>query len=57
LVAVLGGIQPFYVLALGVFFTIFLPKIVKENITRQEIAQKVIGASIIAVGIAVLNLY
>jgi len=57
LVAVLGGIQPFYVLAIGALFTIFLPKIVKENITRDEIIQKVIGATIIVMGIVVLNLY
>lgn len=57
LVAVLGGIQPFYVLLIGALFTIFLPKIVKENITRYEIIQKVIGATIILMGIVVLNLY
>lgn len=55
LVAVLGGIQPFYVLALGVLFTLFLPKIVKENITRKELTQKLIGGTIIVVGIAIMN--
>ena len=57
LVAVLGGIQPFYVLALGILFTLFLPKIVKENITKKELSQKLIGATIIVIGIALLNLY
>ncbi len=56
LVAVLGGVQPFYVLVLGLLFTIFLPKIVKENITRDEVIQKVVGATIIVVGITVLSL-
>ncbi len=57
LVAVLGGIQPFYVLILGSISTVFFPKIVKENISQQEIIQKVIGVGIIAVGLTVLNLY
>lgn len=56
LVAVLGGIQPFYVLILGGLFTLFLPHIVKENITKREVLQKVIGATIIILGIALLNL-
>jgi len=56
LVAVLGGIQPFYVLILGALFTIFFPKIVTENITRDEVIQKVIGVTIIIMGIAVLSL-
>lgn len=55
LVAVLGGVQPFYVLVLGVLFTLFLPKIVKENITKKELTQKLIGGTIIVVGIAVMN--
>jgi len=56
LVAVLGGIQPFYVLVLGGLFTIFLPHIVTENITRREIIQKVLGTIIILLGIVLLNL-
>lgn len=57
LVAVLGGIQPFYVLILGALFTIFMPSIVKENISKREVAQKLIGTLIIVIGIIVLNLY
>lgn len=56
LVAVLGGIQPFYVLVLGAIFTIFFPKIIKEDISRDEIIQKVIGVTIIVLGIIVLNI-
>ncbi|MDP2650269.1 MAG: EamA family transporter, partial [bacterium] len=47
LVAVLGGIQPFYVLVLGVLFTLFLPRIISEKITRKEITQKIAGTIII----------
>lgn len=57
LVAVLGGIQPFYVLVLGVLFTLFLPKIVKEKITRKEITQKLVGVVIIFIGIVIMNVY
>lgn len=57
LVAVLGGIQPFYVLIIGGLFTIFLPHIIKENITTREVLQKVIGVTIIFFGIALLNLF
>ena len=55
LVAVLGGIQPFYVLILGGLFTVFLPNIVRENITRGEVLHKLIGATIIVLGIALLS--
>lgn len=57
LVAVLGGIQPFYVLILGGLFTVFLPKIVTENITRKEVLQKTIGVTIIVLGVMLLSLY
>jgi len=57
LVAVLGGIQPFYVLVLGGLFTLFLPHIIKENITRREVVQKVLGVVIIVVGIVIINLF
>src|SRR3989344_4995903 len=56
LVAVIGGGQPFYILVFGLLFTLFLPKIVTENITRREILQKVIGACIIFAGIVLLNI-
>lgn len=57
LVAVLGGIQPFYVLVLGGLFTLFLPSVIHENITRKEILQKVIGATIIVLGITLLSIH
>ena len=56
LVAVLNGVQPFYVLILGGLFTLFLTQIVKENITRREVVQKLIGATVIVLGISLLNL-
>jgi drug/metabolite transporter (DMT)-like permease len=56
LVAVLGGIQPFYVLILGLLFTLLLPRIISENITKKEIAQKMVGVIVIFIGIVILNL-
>lgn len=57
LVAVLNGIQPFYVLLLGAILTIFFPAFIKENISRKEIIQKLIGAMIIFIGILVLHVF
>lgn len=56
LVAVLSGVQPFYVLVLGLFFTFLLPRIISEKVTRQELTQKLIGTVIIVTGIAYLYL-
>jgi len=56
LVAVLGGIQPFYVLILGASSTVFFPHIVKENISQKELAQKIVGTVIIVIGITLLQL-
>ncbi|HMR55535.1 MAG TPA: EamA family transporter [Candidatus Doudnabacteria bacterium] len=57
LIAVIGGVQPFYVLILGLFFTFLFPQIVSEKVTRQEITQKLIGTAIILSGIIYLNLF
>lgn len=57
LIAVIGGIQPFYVLILGLFFTFLFPQIVSEKVTKQEITQKLVGSAIIISGIIYLNLF
>ncbi|HAG27430.1 TPA: hypothetical protein DCG61_01445 [Patescibacteria group bacterium] len=57
LIAVIGGVQPFYVLVLGLFFTFLFPQIVSEKVTKQEITQKLIGTVIILFGIIYLNLF
>lgn len=56
LVAVLEGIQPFYVLIIGLFFTLYFPKIIRENIELDEVVQKVLGVMIIVAGITILSL-
>lgn len=57
LIAVIGGVQPFYVLVLGLFFTFLFPQIISEKVTKQEITQKLIGTVIILFGIIYLNLF
>lgn len=56
LVAVIGGIQPFYVLVLASLSTIFFPHILKENISQGSLLQKLIGVIIIVAGVSILNL-
>jgi uncharacterized membrane protein len=57
LVAVIGGIQPFYVLIFGVLLTLFFPRILKEDVSKRVLLQKIIGALIIVVGISILHIY
>lgn len=56
LVAAINGIQPFYVLVLGLLFTIFLPHIIKEDVTTGALLQKMIGVVVIGLGIVLLEL-
>jgi hypothetical protein len=57
LIAVIGGVQPFYVFILGLFFTFLFPQIISEKVTKEEITQKLIGTTIILFGIIYLNLF
>jgi drug/metabolite transporter (DMT)-like permease len=54
MVAVLGGIQPFYVLAIAALATLFFPKIVSENIEKSVVMRKIIGTSVVVFGIVLL---
>lgn len=56
LVAAVNGIQPFYVLLVGLLFTVFFPSIIKEDISIRTMLQKIVGAVVIGVGIALLEL-
>jgi len=53
---IISGVQPFMILILALLLTFFFPKIIKENISKKTILQKVIGIVIITVGIMVLFL-
>lgn len=55
LVSVMSGIQPFFVLSIGLFFTSFFPHIIKESVSRQILLRKIIGISIILIGIILIS--
>ncbi len=56
LVSVVLGVQPFFVLGVGLFLTLFFPKIIKESISKPILIKKLIGISIIFVGILLISL-
>jgi len=56
LASVVLGVQPFYVLVLGTLLTLFMPKIIKENISKSEFSQKLLGILIISTGIILISL-
>lgn len=55
LIAVIGGVQPFYVLILGLLITYLFPQITTENVTKNELIQKLAGTGIIFSGLIYLN--
>ncbi len=54
LVAVVMQVQSFYAILIGVLLTLFIPHIIKENISTPVLINKSIGAVIMFVGIYVL---
>ncbi len=55
LVSVLSGIQPFYVLMLTILSTLFLPKLIKEDISKHVLLQKIAGVVVVFVGVVLIN--
>lgn len=55
LVLLVNAFQPFFVFIMGVFFTLFFPKIAKESLTRNSLIQKAIGISLIVLGTYLLS--
>jgi drug/metabolite transporter (DMT)-like permease len=55
LVSVLSGIQPFYVLVLTIISTLFLPKLIKEDISKAVLIQKVAGVVVVFIGVFLIN--
>lgn len=49
------GIQPFFMLIIGVILSLVLPKIVEENIERRAILSKLLAFSVMAYGVYLLN--
>lgn len=52
----LTGLQPVFVLILGIFLTLVFPKFVKESLSRNHLLQKIIGVVIVTVGVFLLDL-
>lgn len=57
LVSVVMGIQPFYLLTMSILLTIFLPKIIKEDISIKNIYKKTIGVTIIFIGVTIISIF
>lgn len=49
------GFSPFFLLVIGAVLTLFLPKIIKENIERRHLAQKLIAIVLLFLGTILLN--
>ncbi len=54
LVSALQGVQYVFIIVLGVLFTLFYPKVVKEDISRKIIIQKIIAVIFIGIGLYLL---
>ncbi len=52
----LTGLQPVFVLIIGIFLTLFFPKFAKESLSRNHLLQKIIGVVIVTVGVFLLDL-
>jgi drug/metabolite transporter (DMT)-like permease len=55
LVSALQGVQYVFIIILGVLFTLFYPKIIKEDISKKIIIQKTISVIFIAAGLYLLT--
>ncbi len=56
LVQSVGGLQPIFVLIIGIILTKFLPSLGEENLERKYLVQKIIGIVIITFGVYMLEL-
>ena len=57
LVQSVGGLQPAFVLIIGIILTLFFPKFGKEALETKFLAQKIIGIVIITFGVYLLELF
>lgn len=54
LVTVVIQIQSFYLIVLGLLFTLIIPHYISEDISRGNLSKKILGVSLIFIGIALL---
>lgn len=52
----ISGVQPLFVFVIGVFLTIFFPRIYKEKMSKKHLIQKMISIMIIVIGSVIINL-
>jgi drug/metabolite transporter (DMT)-like permease len=57
LILLTQSFQPIFVLAIGIFLTIFFPKISQEKIERKDLYQKIIAIIITGIGTFILLVY
>lgn len=50
LVLLVNSFQPFFVFIIGIFLTLFFPKISQESFSRKSVIQKVVGIGLIVAG-------
>ena len=55
LVMTVNGFQPVFVFIFGIILTLFFPKIAKESLQKNELAQKILAIGIITVGTYILG--
>gem|GEM_PF-3320693 len=51
------GVQPFYLLVIGIFLTAFFPSIIREDISKEAIKQKLIGIVTIFIGVVLVMVF
>jgi len=56
LVWVVNGFQPFFVLLIGIFITLFFSRLGKESLKRQHIVQKIVAIAVMFAGVYLLNI-
>lgn len=57
IVSTLGGLQPFFVFIYSLILSLFLPKMLSEELTRFELVQKVFAVTLIFIGMWFLNVF
>lgn len=56
IVSAMQGVQFVFILGLSVLFSLYLPKVFKEDISRSILAQKIVAIILIASGLVILSL-
>jgi drug/metabolite transporter (DMT)-like permease len=57
LVQSVGGLQPMFVLFFGIALTLLFPKLVQETLERKYLIQKIVGITVITLGVYFLEVF